>query len=68
MDIKNLANDLDIAIVSISGPIPYGSNAYKWSTDPHKNDAYIQEFLPTVLRREKISASKLTLLGFSQGA
>lgn len=65
---QRLADDLNIAIVSISGPIPYGQNAYKWSTDPHENDAHLQDFLPEILKREDIAASKMALLGFSQGA
>ena len=65
---QDLANKLGIAFLGVSGTVCLGPTAFRWSEDPIRDQAHIQEALDSVRDRITPAPGQLLLFGFSQGA
>lgn len=65
---QELADELNVAIIGVSGTIPRGPKAFVWSPKQEENFARIENALREVSVEIAIEAEKTVLFGFSQGA
>ncbi|MEW4488459.1 hypothetical protein AB1L42_10285 [Thalassoglobus sp. JC818] len=65
---QGLADEMQIAILGISGPIPLGPSSFVWTEDPQQDEARIRKALEKVSPKLKAAPGQLVLFGFSQGA
>jgi len=65
-DLQELANELNIGFVGVSGTQPRGPNKFVWSEEPEQDAARLHQAL--VEARGKVVLGPVILMGFSQGA
>ena len=62
------ADQLNRAIIGVSGTVPRGSRKYVWSEDPAKDAERIRKALKDVSNRVTVKPGDVVTFGFSQGA
>lgn len=67
-DYQEFADRLKMAIVAISGPIPYGKDSFHWSEEPKRDSEHIQKVLAGLSSKLTVKKGEIVLFGFSQGA
>lgn len=65
---QELADQLNIAIIGLSGTRPIGKNAYAWHQDTKRNLTHANALLAKALSEKKVKMDRAALFGFSQGA
>lgn len=65
---QSRANALGMAFLAVSGTIPSGPRAFRWSEDPLRDEKRIADAIKSVTERVKAESGKIVLYGFSQGA
>lgn len=65
-DLQDLADELNVAFVGVSGTIPRGKRSFVWSEDPARDARRIQDALIEVA--DRVQPGLLIAMGFSQGA
>lgn len=64
---QDLANQLNMAIVGISGSVPRGERSFVWSEEPARDAAHIRRVLSELKEKLTIAPGRLIAYGFSQG-
>ncbi len=64
---QQLADDLQIAFLSVSGTRPLGPTKFAWDGDPDRNQKRVDEAFAKFADRLKPEQGKVALGGFSQG-
>jgi len=64
---QQTADELQIALVGVSGTVPRGPKSFVWSEDPKRDLNHIQAALAAYKNRLTPAPGKLMLFGFSQG-
>jgi predicted esterase len=62
------ARRVGAVFIGVSGTVPLGPMAYRWSDDPSANAERIAHALDETKGRTSIAEGKVMLIGFSQGA
>ena len=65
---QDLATELGIAFLGVSGTVPHGPSSFAWANDHAKDQRRIDAAFAEVEDRLKPEAGKIALFGFSQGA
>jgi predicted esterase len=65
---QSFADELNMAIVGVSGTVPTGRRSFVWSEDPPTDARQIRRALDDVSDRLTIKPGHLIAFGFSQGA
>lgn len=66
-ELQSLADRLQVAFVSASGPVIGGPRKFSWSADMQANDARITAALGKFADKLKVKEGQVALAGFSQG-
>jgi predicted esterase len=66
--LESIADKLNIAIVGVSGTVPFGKAKFSWSEDPDADYQRIEAALSDTAKRWKLTREHVILIGFSQGA
>ena len=65
---QDLADELKMAIVGVSGTVPRGRRSYVWSENPVEDAAHIRRALAGLKDKLTVTPGQNVLFGFSQGA
>lgn len=67
-DMQPLADQLQMALLAVSGTVPRGPSTFVWSEDPDRDFQRVEAALAEIKDRVTIAPGKIVLYGFSQGA
>ncbi len=65
---QSFADDLNMAIVGVSGTVPTGRRSFVWSEDPASDARQIRRALADLSDRLTVKPGHIIAFGFSQGA
>lgn len=66
-DAQKYADQLNVALIGISGPKPRGPRSFAWNVDADKDLTRVRDALAKVGKRMTIEKGRIVLFGFSQG-
>jgi phospholipase/carboxylesterase len=64
---RGFADELNMAFVAVSGPIPFGQRSFAWSEDPEADARQVRRALVELTDRLTIDPAHVVLYGFSEG-
>ncbi|MCE9603905.1 MAG: hypothetical protein K8U03_03280 [Planctomycetia bacterium] len=67
-DAQRYADQLNVALIGISGPIVRGPRSFAWNIDAEKDLKRVRDALAKLRGRITIEKGRIILFGFSQGA
>ena len=65
---QELADRLNLAFVGVSGSLPLGPKAFRWSEQPERDQQQLQKALESLHDKLTVAPGQTILFGFSQGA
>jgi predicted esterase len=65
---QEFADELNVAVVGVSGTRPRGPRSYVWAEDPEKDAKRLRDALAEVSNRLTVKKGSAITFGFSQGA
>jgi predicted esterase len=65
---QDLADELNVAVVGVSGTRPRGKRSFVWSEDPAQDAAQIRRALEELKDKVTVASGQVIAFGFSQGA
>jgi predicted esterase len=66
--LESMADKLKIAVVGVSGTVPFGKAKFNWSENPEVDFHRIEAALSDTTKRWNLPRERVILIGFSQGA
>jgi phospholipase/carboxylesterase len=66
--LETVADKLRIAVVGVSGTVPFGKAKFNWSENPEADYQRIEAALAETTKRWQLPRERVILIGFSQGA
>jgi predicted esterase len=66
--LESVVDKLRIAVVGVSGTVPFGKAKFNWSEKPEADYQRIEAALAETAKRWKLTRERVILIGFSQGA
>jgi predicted esterase len=66
--LESIADKLRIAVVGVSGTLPFGKAKFNWSESPEADYRRIETALSDTAKQWKLPRQRVILIGFSQGA
>jgi predicted esterase len=66
--LESVADKLKVAVVGVSGTLPFGKAKFNWSEKPEADYQRIDAALADTAKHWKLPRERVILIGFSQGA